>query len=63
MVCQTEVHLAVSIQKGLTRHPFFERTLRIRLCRRPRGLSVDLRSLACWDYGFESTGGIDVCLL
>jgi hypothetical protein len=63
MVCQTEVHLAVSIQNGLTRHPFFERTLRIRRRRWPRVLSVDLRTLACWVCGFESTGRIDVCLL
>jgi hypothetical protein len=24
---------------------------------------VDLRPLACWDYGFESRRGMDVCLL
>jgi hypothetical protein len=29
----------------------------------PGGLAVDLRPLACWDYGFESRRGMDVCLL
>jgi hypothetical protein len=32
----------------------------------PRGravLGLGLRPLACWDYGFESRRGMDVCLL
>jgi hypothetical protein len=36
-----------------------------RICRSqcPRGLRRGSELLACWDCGFESAGGMDVCLL